>query len=135
MKNSTEHIIFRSILALSVICILAGIVLYYLGSIDAKSSWKIWNEEIKKSNSPQFTTCIDQAIKDSDKHSIDSCYTLYGSNVELLRHWSDQAKSAQFTELVGIILLFSPILLILLFYIFRWIFAGRWRAKQEESSA
>lgn len=128
-----ERTIFRAIIVLSMLGVLIGGPMIYIGKQNTELWWKLHSDELKKSDSPAFTECFKRATPTKDGEEVKLCYDLFGPSVQLLSEWTDKAKRAQTMVGAGIVVsCILPPTLFALFFIIRWIVTGRWRRPKAE---
>ena len=122
-----ENIVFRAVVVLSVLGVLIGSSMSYFGSGNADFWWQQYHKEMEKHGSKELDNCLN-AIRENDGNRVKFCYNTYGSNVQLLQLWSDNARKSYTVATVGFILsCVVPPLLFALFFVVRWILTGRWK--------
>ena len=114
----------------SLLCVISGGAMIYIGSSNAEFWREEWRVEVidkDKRNSPEFKDCMNAAIHTEDGEQTKRCYALYAPNSDVLGMLNKSAKEAQSMVSLGLMLCVLPVPLFVLFFVLRWILTGRWK--------
>lgn len=130
-----EKIIFRAIIVLSVTAFIVGSFMLYIGNVNGDVNQQLWNEEFKKFESPEQTKCWDEAIRTRDKELSKICSSDQAVISKSLSELTSKRNEGYSMRERGLYLaVLVPSISFALFFIFRWIFTGRWKALKPEDS-
>jgi hypothetical protein len=130
-----ERIIFRAVIVLSVTAFIVGSFMLYIGNVNADVNQQLWNEEFKKFESPEQTKCWDEAIRTRDKELSKICSSDMEKISKSLDELTSRRNDGYSLRIRGFYLaVLVPSISFALFFIFRWILTGRWKALKPEGS-
>jgi hypothetical protein len=117
----------RAAIVLSLLCAIAGGVMFYSGSTRAEAWRKLqereWDRD--KPDSIEFKTCLEAA---DNGDGVDVCYQAYRANPAVLRRNQGFIDRAEFMGSIGLFLCLLPVPIFAALFLYRWIVNGSFRA-------
>jgi hypothetical protein len=127
-SSSLESIAFRTVLAVSVIAVVAGLPTMYLAKQNGDSWWESYRQETAKDESRELDECRKVAVLNDDAEAVKLCYQMHGSNIELMNLRSQRANQAyELSHRALATAVLVPLGAFSAFILLRWILTGRWR--------
>src|SRR5688572_2843794 len=120
-----EKIALRAIIVLSVIAIVIGGSLVFLGNQRVDRASDALDYEYSRSESKEFRDCKADAITQDDAELVKSCYALFGPDPHSIGvHNSTMSRASEQMNFGTALAVGVPVLLFLGFYLLRWILTG-----------
>lgn len=128
-SSARENIATRALIAISLLCLVVGSGMIYIGSENSESFREQRSAEMlkaKRLDTPEFRDCLRTAIHTDDGAQVNLCYARHGPDHDFVQVLQDGVNAAERLVSRGLALVVLPVPLSIAFFILRWVLTGRW---------
>lgn len=128
-SSARENIATRTLIAISLLCLVVGSGMIYIGLASSESLREQRSAEMLKAKgleSPEFRDCLSAATRNDVSAQVSNCYVRHGPDLDFVQVLQDGRNAAERMVSRGLALVVLPVPLSIAFFILRWILTGRW---------